>query len=416
MPAQEGGNRGPTDRPAAPVSEAETMVTPRQSVTRRPCDVVVVGAGVIGLASGWRLAQRGARTVVVDAGEPGRGATHVAAGMLAPVSEAHFGERELLALNLEAARAYPDFVAELERETAVDVGYRPSGTLAVAFDRDQAELLRQLHRFQLSLGLDAEWLSGRDCRRLEPALTPRVLGGIRSSIDHQVRPRSLAEALARALERAGGELRPGAPVTALSVEGERVVGVELASGEQIRAGHVVAAAGWRSGSLQGLPAHAGVPVRPVKGQILRLRAARPLIARVVRTPEIYLVPRDRGELVVGATVEERGPDVTVTAGGMLELLRAAYDAVPGVTELELVEASAGLRPSSPDNKPIVGPGALCGLVWATAHWRNGVLLAGVTASAVAAVVEGGDLTESFAPFTPGRFAAAPALSSTGPVR
>jgi glycine oxidase len=379
------------------------MVTTKESAGRSECDAIVVGAGVIGLACGWRLARRGASVLVLDAGEPARGATHVAAGMLAPVNEAHFGEEELLRLNLEAARSYPTFVSELERETGAQVGYRASGTLAVALDRDQAEVLRQLHRFHATLGLDAEWLSGRECRRLEPGLAPRVLGGFRSPVDHQVNPRALARALEVGVRVTGGALHGGCRARSLVVAGDRVTGVELDDGEHVRAPHVVVAAGWRSGELTGLPPRASVPVRPVKGQILRLRGSAPVIERVVRTPEVYLVPRDGGELVVGATVEERGSDTTVTAGGVLELLRSAYEAVPGVIELELVEAAAGLRPAGPDNKPIVGAGALEGLVWATGHWRNGVLLAPLTADAVAELVAGGRLPELFAPFTPDRF-------------
>jgi glycine oxidase len=382
--------------------------------TRQSYDVVVIGAGVIGLASGWRAAQRGLRTLILDAAEPGRGATGAAAGMLAPVTEAGFGEEQLLALNLESARRYRDFVEELEQETAIDTGYRPCGTLAIATDRDEAELLRQLHRFQRSLGLEAEWLRGSECRRLEPGLAPNVSGGIRSGIDHQVNPRSLSAALVRALERAGADLRTRSAATPV-VEGERVWGVALESGERIAAGQVVVAAGWRSGAIAGLPAPARVPVRPVKGQILRLRgsAAAPLAGRVVRTPEVYIVPRPDGELVVGATVEERGPDETVTAGGVLELLRAAYEVLPGVAELELAEATAGLRPAAPDNKPIVGRGRLDGLVWATAHWRNGILLAPVTADAVAALVAGGDPPAELAAFGAERFGptAEPALAA-----
>jgi glycine oxidase len=372
--------------------------------TRQSYDVVVIGGGVIGLASAWRAAQRGLRTLVVDAAEPGKGATGVAAGMLAPVTEAGFGEEQLLALNLESARRYRDFVAELERETAIDTGYRPSGTVAIATDRDEAELLRQLHRFQRSLGLDAEWLRGSECRSLEPALAPNVAGGIRSSIDHQVNPRSLSAALVRALERASGDLRTNTAATP-AVEGERVRGVTLESGERIAAGQVVIAAGWRSGAIAGLPAPASVPVRPVKGQILRLRgsAATPLAGRVVRTPEVYVVPRQDGEIVVGATVEERGADDSVTAGGVLELLRAAYEALPGIVELELVEAAAGLRPAAPDNKPIVGRGRLEGLVWATAHWRNGILLAPVTADGVAALLAGEDPPPELEAFGAERF-------------
>jgi glycine oxidase len=382
--------------------------------TRDNYDVVVIGAGVIGLASAWRAAQRGLHTLVVDAGRPGAEATGAAAGMLAPVTEATFGEEQLLALNLESARRYPDFVAELERETDIDIGYRPCGTLAIATDRDEVELLKRLHRYQRSLGLEAEWLRGSECRKLEPGLAPRVAGGIRSAVDHQVNPRLLAAALVRAIERANGDLRPRA-AAALTVEGERVSGIALASGERVAAAQVVVAAGWRSGGIAGLPAPARVPVRPVKGQILRLRgpAATPVASRVVRTPEVYLVPRADGELIVGATVEERGSDETVTAGGVLELLRAAYEALPGVAELELVEATAGLRPAAPDNKPIVGHGLLEGLVWATAHWRNGILLAPVTADGVAELLAGGAPPSELAAFGAERFgsSAEPALAT-----
>jgi glycine oxidase len=360
---------------------------------------------VIGLAIGWRAALHGLRTLVLEAEHPARGATRAAAGMLAPVSEATYGEEGLLELHLEAARRYPDFVAELERETGLTTGYRPSGTLAVALDRDAAELLKRLYVFQRSLGLDAQWLPGRDCRRLEPGLAPGVVGGIRSSLDHQVSPRSLASALIEAFGRAGGALRTGSPVAALSVDGGRVTGARLESGESYSAAHVVVAAGWRSGELGGLPQDARIPVRPVKGQIVRLRGdpRSPIAGRVVRTPEVYVVPREDGTVIVGATIEERGADTAVTAGGVLELLRSAHAVLPGIAELELVEATAGLRPAAPDNAPIVGAGALDGLIWATAHWRNGILLAPITADAVTEALAGGALPELFEPFTPGRF-------------
>jgi glycine oxidase len=380
-------------------------------------DVLVVGAGVIGLASGWRCAQRGLRTLVMDAAEPGRGATHAAAGMLAPVSEAAFGEQEQLDLNLLAASGYAAFVAELEDASGVGVGFRPSGTLAVALDADDAAILRRLHRFQASLGLDSEWLRGRDCRALEPGLAPGVVGGIRTNVDHQVDPRALSAGLAAALERAGAELVRGDGVARVVLEGEKVVGAESSSGRRVDAGRVVIAAGWRSGEIPGLPGEARVPVRPVKGQIVRLRARAgvALPARVIRTPDVYLVPREDGELVVGATVEERGADESVTSGGVLELLEAATAAVPGISELELVEASAGLRPTSPDNRAIIGEGAVDGLVWATAHWRNGILLAPVTADAVAELVTGGAPRAEIATFSPARFADRTAPVLTGGV-
>jgi glycine oxidase len=286
----------------------------------------------------------------------------------------------------------------------VRVGYRPSGTLAVALDRDDAEIFGRLYEFQRSLDLDVEWLTGPECRALEPGLAPNVVGGIRSTIDHQISARALATALADALAKAGAELRAGAGVRALIVDGERVTGAELDSGERIEAEHVVIAAGWRSGGIAGLPDAARVPVRPVKGQILRLRGSgAPVATRVVRTPEVYIVPRADGRVVVGATVEERGADTRVTAGGVFDLLRSGYEALPGIAELELVETIAGLRPASPDNGPIVGHGALGGLVWATAHWRNGVLLAPLTAEAVVAAIAGEELPAVFTAFRPDRY-------------
>jgi glycine oxidase len=369
-------------------------------------DVVVVGAGIIGLSIGWRASRRGLRTLVLEASQPARGATHAAAGMLAPISEATFGEERVLALNLAAARGYPDFVAELETATGGVSGYRPSGTLTVALDRDHAEFLRRLHQFQVSHDLDADWLTAAECRALEPGLAPSVVGGIRSAIDHQVSPRALARLLADALKRAGGELRTGTSVAAVAVESDAATGVTLESGEAIAAEQVVVAAGWRSGEISGIPDDARVPVRPVKGQIIRLRGdgRAPVARRVIGTPDVYIVPREDGRVIVGATMEERGDDTTVTAGGVFELLRAAYEALPGISELELVEATAGLRPAAPDNAPIVGRAPLEGLIWATAHWRNGILLAPITAEAVVELLIGGELPEVFVPFSPARFA------------
>ncbi len=334
--------------------------------------------------------------------------------MLAPVTEADFGEQALIALNLASLARWPAFAADLQRASGIDCRYRESGALTVAVDRDEDELLRRLHEYQRSLGLDAQWLSARECRRLEPGLAPRVAGGILAAHDHQVSPRPLALALARALEAAGGELRGGARAVRVAPH-DGGLSVELSGGESLDARAVVVAAGAESAGIDGIPEHARVPVRPVKGQILRLRARAPVALparRVIRTPEVYAVPRDDGELVVGATVEERGFDRSVTAGGVLELLRRAYEALPGIAELELVETAAGLRPGTPDNGPIVGEGGVPGLWWATGHWRNGILLAPLTADAVAGMLAGEDPPEELAPFGPARFAATAPAQAT----
>lgn len=383
--------------------------------TTRAHDTIVVGAGLIGLCVAWRASRGGLDVAVLDRDEPplggkgSSGATGVAAGMLAPVTEAIFGEDALLALNLESARRYPAFLAELTAETGLDLTPVSRGTLAVAMDRDQLEALRRLHAFQVSLGLDATWLGHSACRELEPSLHPSVRGGVLVPGDREVDPRRVAVAAAAALTRAGGTVRSGAEVTGLAVRGDRVTGVRLSDGTDVPSGTVVLAAGCWSGGIAGVPSEVATSVRPVKGQILRLRTRPgdpPLATHVVRTEEMYLVPRAGGGMVLGGTVEERGFDRSLTAGAVFELLRAAAEAMPGVRELEIVEAGAGLRPGTPDNGPLIGRTSVDGLVAATGHFRNGILLAPVTADAVAAVLAGEELPAVAAPFTPARFARA----------
>lgn len=377
----------------------------------RTSDVLVIGGGIIGLVTAWRAAQRGFTTAVVDP-EPGGGAAQVAAGMLAAVTELHYGEQTLLGLNLASARRYPDFVAELTDLTGHDLGYRRCGTLAVALDADDRAHLRELHALQRRSGLDSEWLSGRECRRLEPMLAPGVRGGLRVDGDHQIDPRRLAGALMAACEGAGVVFHR-MWAERLSVVRERAAGVVASDGTTLAAGQVVLAAGSLSGRLAGVPDDVLPPVRPVKGQVLRLTVPKryaPFLSRtvraVVRGSQVYLVPRESGELVVGATSEELGWDTTVTAGGVYELLRDAHELVPGITELPLTETRAGLRPGSPDNAPLLGPTELAGLSLATGHYRNGVLLTPVTGDAMAHVLTTGELPDEARAFTPGRFSSA----------
>ncbi|MGF0172195.1 glycine oxidase ThiO [Streptomyces sp. Marseille-Q5077] len=377
----------------------------------RTSDVLVIGGGIIGLVTAWRAAQRGFTTGVVDP-EPGGGAAQVAAGMLAAVTELHYGEQTLLGLNLASARRYPDFVAELTDLTGHDLGYRRCGTLAVALDSDDRAHLRDLHALQRQSGLDSEWLSGRECRRLEPMLAPGVRGGLRVDGDHQIDPRRLSVALVAACERSGVVFHRTWAERFDVVRG-RAAGVTTADGTELRAGQVVLAAGSLSGRLPGVPDDVLPPVRPVKGQVLRLTVPQryaPFLSRtvraVVRGSQVYLVPRESGELVVGATSEELGWDTTVTAGGVYELLRDAHELVPGITELPLTETRAGLRPGSPDNAPLLGPTELEGLSLATGHYRNGVLLTPVTGDALAHVLTTGELPDEARAFTPRRFGAA----------
>jgi glycine oxidase len=351
-------------------------------------DAVVVGGGAIGLSCAWRAAQRGARVVVVDRLRPPSGVTRVAAGMLAPVGELAFGEPELLRMTLAAAELYPGFVAELEAATGVSTGYTRCGALHVALDRDEAAELRRIHDLQRSLGLGAEWLPPRRCRELEPGLAPSLNGGVHAPEEAAVDPRRLTAALLAALAAEGVEVRDGVEVSESLLRGERIVGVRTAGGEELRASTMVVATGAWSGAAPWLPEGARPAVRPVKGQIVELRSpdGSAPCRQIVASERVYLVPREDGRLIAGATVEERGFDTAVTAGGVHEVLREAYRLLPDVAEMELVEAMAGLRPGTPDNLPLVGPGAIEGLVLACGHYRNGILLAPLTAETVAGLL------------------------------
>ncbi len=379
-------------------------------------DVAIVGGGIVGLAVAWRARQRGLSVAVLERGAVGTEcATGVAAGMLAPVSEVEFGEagRRVLELGLRSAGMWPGFAAELAQDAGSEVGLRRTGTLLLARDEDEARELERQLAFRESLGLPATRLRPSAVRELEPALAPTVRLALEAPEDHSVDPRLVLAALRRACELSGVQVREHAPVAGVDVEGLSageadlgggprspdptdstdappapagcVTGVTLADGERVSAGQVVLAAGAWTAEIVGLPPYARVPVRPVKGQILRLRDpdGSGLLQRVVRFEGGYLVPRGDGRYVLGATVEERGFEKQPSVGGVHGLLRDAHELVPGILELQIEELAVGFRPSTPDNIPIVGPGALRGLVWATGHHRNGILLAPLTAELVA---------------------------------
>lgn len=374
-------------------------------------DALVVGGGIVGLASAWWAAHAGLEVTVFDPA-PGAAASNVAAGMLAPVTEVEYGEEARLALNVAAARRWPTFAAELGAAANADLGYRATGTLLVGFDRDDVAALSDLHAFQTELGLDVERLRSREARAREPMLSPRVRVGLLAGEDHRVDPRACVAALLRACADAGVAFEHRA-VTRIDRQRGRVTGVRTADGEQHHAGQVVLSAGAWSHTIEGLPDEHRPAVRPVKGQLLHLRdlagqqVLTTTVRGLVRHRSVYLVPRDDGRLVVGATQEERGFNTTVTAGATRELLDDAAAIVPGVDELELVETIAGLRPTTPDNTPVIGPSPIDGLVFATGHHRNGVLLAPITAEAVTAILTGTEVDPVLLAAHPDRTGAQP---------
>jgi glycine oxidase len=365
-------------------------------------DVVIAGGGVIGTAIAWSAARGGLSAILVD---PGRddAASLVAAGMLGPVSESVFGEQDLLNLNLLALSRFPGFNDELETAVGRVTGLRTEGTLTVAYDSGDLAALRRLTAFRHSIGLQATELDARACRRLEPFLAPGTRGGVLATGDLSVDNRRYLAALREAAGAAGVRTITGQ----VAHVGDRTA--RLAAGDTLEAPQIVLAAGWATSQVGGLPDHVRKAIRPVKGQILRLRhpgGISPVLTRTVRAivqgREVYLVPRADGEVVVGATQEERD-DTTVTAGAVHDLLRDAMAAVPAVSELVLAETSAGLRPGTQDNGPVVGR-LDEGLIVAVGHFRNGILLSAATAEAVAAILAGGEPPSQWAPFSPGRFA------------
>jgi glycine oxidase len=386
----------------------------------RISDVTVIGAGAIGLAVSWRCAQRGVAVTVVDpsitpetdafAAPSGRtppmGAWHTAAGMLAPVTELHYEGRDLLDLNLESASRYPAWSAELAGATGIDVGYRQCGTVQVAWDAADLTDLRSLHAFHQSLGVPSDLLTGSDLRRLSAALAPGLPGGLWAGGDHQVDNRRLHAALFEAARAAGVTVVPGT-VAAVDVNGDRVTGVTLSDSTRFSSATTVLAAGAWSRLIEGVPDDVRPPVRPVKGQTVRLAGRPDLLRHVVRGSvkghPVYVVPRTNGELVVGASSEETGFDVRPRAGAVYELLRDATTLIPELSEVTFIETSTSVRPGSPDNAPLIGPTRLDGFVMATGHYRNGILLMPITGDEVATIVVDEKVPDVLRPFAPDRF-------------
>jgi glycine oxidase len=406
------------------VSPSVTSVTPSEYY-----DVAVIGGGVIGHGIAWE-AHRSGRSVALVDDAPGTGASWAAAGMLAPVSELHYQEEELLALMLEASRLWPGFAAGLGggRADAGGTGYLTTPTLAVGADAADRQALADLRAVQQACGLAVEPLTVREARGREPLLSPGISCAFDIPADHQVDPRRL-------LARIGALLAADPRYTAvrrraagLRWENGRVAGVSLEGGGEIRAGETIVANGLGAAELQGLPEGLALPLRPVYGDILRLRVPPPLqpllrctVRGLVRGIPVYIVPRQDGTVVIGATQREDAPSEAgaVSAGGVYQLLRDAQQLLPAVAELELLEATARARPGTPDNAPLLGRVAragtgpdLEGLIIATGFFRHGVLLTPVAAAICRQLLDG-QPDPRWTAFRPDRFSSRPRDASAG---
>ena len=365
--------------------------------------VIIVGGGVIGLGIGWKLAKSGCQVTLYERNRVGRGASWAAAGMLSPLAEAHAQEPELLKLGLDSSNYYPGWVDELEKESQISIDYRRQGTLMVALDRDDRADLQ--HHFEMQKGFDlpVEWLTGNQARTLEPSLSPRVVAAIRCSSDLQVNSRLMIAALTVAFQKAGGQLLEQKSVAQVEVRGQQAVGIRTGL-ELVPAEVVVLAAGAWLSKIGGLPEFYQSLIRPVKGQILGLQMdEEPIISHDIHAPNAYLVPRSNGSLIVGATVEEQGFDTNMTAGGVFELLRGAWETLPGIYDFPIVDTFAGLRPASQDNAPILGLTPISGLIFAAGHFRKGILLTPVTSNEISRLILTGSASEVIKPFNISRF-------------
>lgn len=365
-------------------------------------DFCIIGGGIAGLALARELGRSGASVALVEREEIGRGAGFAAAGMLAPLVEARLEERELLRFSGECLRRYPAFVGQLQEETGMNVDLRTEGTLIVGANRDDAELVRHQYQEQKELGLPVEWLSGYECRQLEPCLAPGVPGGIFSPQDYQLDNRLLLAALRRAVENLPG-------VTLLEHAGEGAFDesyerYRTASGEEITAGHFVLATGAHASLLGTFAPHLARAIRPVKGQIMRLdQSALPLLGHVLRTPEFYMAPKSDGMVVLGASSEDRGFDPSITAGEILELLRSAWECVPGIYELPIVETRVGFRPATIDHMPMLGDSGIARISLAMGYYRHGILFSPYAAGILADALLGRERSEWLNIFAPERF-------------
>lgn len=365
--------------------------------------VAVIGGGIIGLSVGWQLLRRGRQVTIFERDAAGRGASWVAAGMLAPVSEFGFENEDFLELGRRSMTLYPRFLDELSADSGTAVNLDTRGTLVVGFNRDDVERIRRIYNFRENAGLPVRWLAGTEARDIEPLLSPRTSAAMWIPDDHQIDNRQLVDALKKAFLQTGGTLRENAPVEAIRCQNGRFSAVVTSEGEFPAAKAVLAAGCW-SGKISGLPVELTPRVRPVKGQIVALKTDPSYeFAHVIRAPDAYVLPKGDGRVLIGATEEEMGFDTTATAGPVMRLIERAWEAVPSIYDLVIESIDVGLRPGTRDHEPLLGTSGVDDLILATGHYRHGILLAPVTAQAVCDALNGVDAPAWLVPFSPSRF-------------
>lgn len=364
---------------------------------------IIIGGGIIGLSLGWQLARKGEEVAIYENGRAGTGASYAAAGMLAPQAEMGFEDIELFYLCRKSLEMYSAFSEELFADSGILVEVERTGCILPAFDRDDNQRLRRLYDFREKIGMPVVWLSGTEAREVEPFLSPRCTGAIWIDDDAQINNRKLLEALKTAFQKCGGKLFENRKVEEIVFSGGKTSGV-IVNGEEVHCNNAVVAGGSWSKQIGGLPENLLPPVRPVKGQIINLRLNDSCrITKVVRAPDVYLLPKSDGRLILGASVEEMGFDLNPTAGEIFRLLERGWEAVPSIYDLPIESMDVGLRPGSRDHMPIIGDSDVEGLFFATGHYRNGILLTPVTAYELGGWIQTGKKSEVLKGFGISRF-------------
>ena len=354
---------------------------------------------MIGASVAWEMAQAGLRVAIFDRQQPGAEASWAAAGILSPAPE-NAGMISTVPLGRASLALYPQFVSEVEDLSELPVGYRPKGTVEAFFSRDAQAQLSTVIALHHGLGLTAEPLSAEDARELEPQLSEGLEAAVLRPDEASVDNRELTRAVLIAAERAGVKIFPGSNVQSISRNNQRCDGL-IVDDQRIEARWTVIAAGCYSAKIIGVESYA--PVRPAKGQMLALSAKNTHIDRVLWSEKVYLVPRDDGRIVAGATVEYVGFEKGVTAGAMHKILAGALELAPALAGARIEETWAGLRPDSPDHLPIIGATDVDGLLIATGHFRSGILLAPITARLLREWVTKQSVSVDWARFSPMRF-------------
>jgi len=380
------------------------MPRKKASPAAAPVDVLIIGGGIMGTSAAWELARHGVRCLVLERSVPGAEASSAAAGILGAQAEAH-APGPMTELCLASRARYAKFAAALGKETRIDVGYRESGVLRVGFERSAVRKLSLEVAWHRKRRLAVETLATRALAKLEPALSPELAGGVRFAGDARVEPKALLRALHIAALDHGVRFQSGAFVRRVALADGRAVGVVLDDGSELRAAHVLVAAGSWTSLIDGLGISPG-RVIPARGQIVELELPRPPLAHVVFGPGAYLVPRDDGRILIGSTLEFVGYEREVTAGAVRDLLQHAIALVPALARAALRGTWSNFRPYTKDELPLLGRTQIPGLLLSTGHYRNGILLAPISAEIVRAAVLGQRAPVALEAFRPDRALAA----------